>query len=591
MTTTRYPDQGYELRPMVDGARIGPGRSYPPRHDEGFARVQNDDAPSQGPGLLASMLKFRWSILAVTVVAALLAYFVSAAQDAEYSASAQVLLSDPRDPGVLGSSAELRFLDPERFFPQQAQRLQSPEVLERAAETLDVAVQPEALRAVTETSSNPDLNTISVRATTDAPATAAAYANAIARAYVQEAEARAEEEASRGVQAIEEQIAQLREEAESAAAESELDPEDTLAASRARILSERIIALESTAADIAAQVAVRGSGVDSVREAEPPEQPSAPDPLRDAALVAFLALALAGAFAYWRAGKDDRLSSAGDAASILGAPLLGEVPEFGKTGQGGVNPLITSAAAAEAFRFVLTSIEHATGGASASVLITSANAGDGKTVSAAQLALAALRHARSPLLVDGDVRARGLTRLLRSEGVSGLTDAILGTATVDEATRRYRIDDDTVLPVVTAGDADADVVAVMRDTRLPQVFSELREQSDLLFVDSPPMLAVADATLMSGETDGIVVVVSPATTHTQLERLATRLNFVSTPVIGYIFNRAQRSSVGEYYNYGHDTKAAGRQMGWLSKLPGNSSHRGDGDRGRTGSRTGTMAKR
>ncbi|MBW3535386.1 MAG: hypothetical protein KY453_09260, partial [Gemmatimonadetes bacterium] len=117
----------------------------------------------------------------------------------------------------------------------------------------------------------------------------------------------AEEEAQQAVAAIERQLSDLRTQAEEAEAAAAADPDNDVAASRARILTERIIAIEGNASSIAAEAAVSGSGIEDIRLAVTPEAPAEPDPVRDAATVAVLGFGLAGAAAYWAAGRDDRV--------------------------------------------------------------------------------------------------------------------------------------------------------------------------------------------------------------------------------------------------------------------------------------------
>ena len=512
----------------------------------------DDEFLEAGPGLTASMWRYRWAILALTLVAGGAAYYLSQQQPAVYTATAQVLINDPRDPGLLGSTDAARFADPERFFPQQAQKMKSPAVLETAAATLGEDVSPEQIAESIEASAEVEINTVRVTAERGSAEQAAAFANAVAGAYQEVSAADTQREAEQAVAAIEEQLISLRDQAETAEAAAAADPEDSIAASRARILTERIIAIESRVGDIAAQAAVAGSGVDGIREAVPPEQPSAPKPERDAAMAGALMFMLASAGAYWLAGRDNRIQSAAEPATVLGVPLLGEVPKYRVSDSASIAGRISiPPAAAEAFQFVLSSIDFAlTDVASAAVLLTSASAGDGKTVSALQIALAARRDGRHVTLVDGDLRAQGLTTLLAGQGSAGLSNLISGKASRVQATKRYRIEDDVILPVVTAGEYMGDPATLVRSEGFSDALSQLREESPLLILDSPPLLAVVDASVAGNHVDGIVLVISPDTSQSDLRKLKQRLSFVDAPVLGYIYNRSEGGVAAYDYGYG-----------------------------------------
>ena len=113
-----------------------------------------------------------------------------------------------------------------------------------------------------------------------------------------------------------------------------------------------------------------------------------------------------------------------DPAAVLGAPLLGEVPDYAGPQTGTLSgQLHLEPALVEGYQFVLSSIEYAlehNGGSS--VLVTSASQGDGKTTTVLQLAMAASRDGRRVVLCDADIRAQGLTRLLGVTERTGLTD-------------------------------------------------------------------------------------------------------------------------------------------------------------------------
>jgi capsular exopolysaccharide synthesis family protein len=526
------------------------------------------DESRSDPGLLEAMWAYRWSLIAFVLVAALGGYALSSTQEPMYSATARLVLEDPRDPGLLGSDEANRFLDPERYFPQQAQRMENPTVLDAAVASLGTGVTTEQLDRVIDASANIALNTISVTATTPDPQLSTTYANAVADAYQQVAAQEVQEEAARAIEAVQEQIIALRDEADAAEAAAAAQPENAVVASRAEILTERIVALEAQAGDVAAKAAVKDSGVETVLAAEVPEEPSAPLPLRDAAIAGFLAAVVGTLFAYRRAGSNESVTSAGDVAAILGTPLLGEIPRFRRSDRVG-SWFSVSRAAGEAFRFVLASIEYQLadmGGAS--VLLTSASPGEGKSMSALQLSLVACHDGRNAVLVDADVRAHGLTTLLQSEDHPGLTDVLEGSATVDSALRRYRFEEHLVVPVLTAGNLDPDTPWARRNHALPQVVQTLRNRAELVVVDAPPLLAVAETTALGNNVDGIVLVVSSGATRKELLKLSERLQFVTTPVLGFIYNRASDDLTAYGYGYGaQDDKR------WFSSLRGDKTPR------------------
>jgi capsular exopolysaccharide synthesis family protein len=274
--------------------------------------------------------------------------------------------------------------------------------------------------------------------------------------------------------------------------------------------------------------------------------------VRDAAVVATLGFGLASAFAHWRSGRSQRIETRVDAAAVLDVPLLGEIPRFKGSGSLRGGNLVLGGEASEAYEFVLSSIEFAlaeVGGSS--ILITSASPGDGKTVTALHVAMAAARESRRVRLVDTDLRAHGLTSLLRAEHRPGLVQLAAGEVSLDECIRPYRLSDRARLDVVPAGVSPANSTGLMRAPEFRGAIEYIRRNSELAVLDSAPLLAVADATVIATQVDAIVLVVDSRTPVDQLRKMRERLTFVPTPLLGYIYNRADTSRAArDGYGYG-----------------------------------------
>ena len=159
-------------------------------------------------------------------------------------------------------------------------------------------------------------------------------------------------------------------------------------------MADLIGTLQISQDKIAAQAALYGSGVESFQRADPPGSSSQPAPLLFALIRWGPRLcSLAGGWAWWAAGENRRVEAEGDAGAVLGVPLLGEAPRLGAKlrGTGGrsaasdeLDPI-----AAEAYHFVLASLEHALSRMGGKVVaVVSAEPGDGKTVTVLNLALA-----------------------------------------------------------------------------------------------------------------------------------------------------------------------------------------------------------
>jgi tyrosine-protein kinase len=246
---------------------------------------------------------------------------------------------------------------------------------------------------------------------------------------------------------------------------------------------------------------------------------------------------------------------------VLGVPLLGVIPEFAKVGTKSFTPALTDpgSTAAEAYQFVVASLGFALQEApGAMVVVTSANKGDGKSITTLNLAAAAAKEGRRVLMVDADERMRGLTNHSAAAPSPGLTDLALKTASMDECTRLWPAPDGLRLSLVPAGSALEDTAGFFRTTAFQDAMKKVREGSDLLLVDSPPMLAVSDTSAIAAQADGIVLVVLKGTPLRHLEEVRSQLEFFKAPLLGYVFNRAE-AGTGRYgYKYSYGYNAEGR---------------------------------
>ena len=206
--------------------------------------------------------------------------------------------------------------------------------------------------------------------------------------------------------------------------------------------------------------------------------------------------------------------------------------------------------AAEQYQGLRLTIERLSRTRGAQVIaVTSPAAGEGKTVTATNLAGALARGAEARvLLVDADLRRPAIAKTLGllDGHVNGLADVISEPATsLDSAVRKL---DPYTLWVLTAGTARPLVHQVLRSPRLEQLLREARQKFDFVVIDTPPLLPVFDSALLSRIVDGLLVVV--AANQTPRKLLGEALNLVDpAKVMGIVFNRDDRPLFGYYDEY------------------------------------------
>ena len=181
-------------------------------------------------------------------------------------------------------------------------------------------------------------------------------------------------------------------------------------------------------------------------------------------------------------------------------------------------------------------------------MIASAAAGEGKTLTASNLALTLSEsYRRSVLLVDGDLRRPSLHSVFQIEGAPGLSEGLISAE--ETALPLHKIS--PRLAVLPAGRPTSDPIGALVADRLRRLIDEAREVFDWVIIDTPPVGLLSDAALLSSMTDGVVMVVKAgATPYDQVNRAVEAIG--RERVMGVVLNRATEMahrSNHDYYQY------------------------------------------
>lgn len=501
--------------------------------------------PATRSPLLQSLWRYRWIVAAAPLLVAAPTYALADAQPRTYQAEATVFFVDPRGSGVLGSGGQPR-VDTAAFVNQQVERARSRPVLERAAqiaEAPDLARLQEAVAVDGE----PDLLAMRITATGRSAEAAAARANAVTDAFDEVVAERALADAELGVVELAGELADIQREVDVLVDQLAAAPGDPMLNARLQSLIQLQLQLEARQRELTVEAAAAGSGIDLVEPAIPPEAPSDPRPLLDALLAGLATAVLSGWAAHWHASRVRVVLNRLEPERILDVPLLGEVPRFDAAAidAGELQPVVD-----EAVQFLRASVEFVLGdlGWPVSLAITSAVPGEGKT-SLSLLLSRAMCDGREVALLDADLRASGLTRRLGCESRPGLTDLVTRNVPLDSCVHRPPGPPAAGVAFVPSGRRSEAPAAFLRSAAFGRRLAELGEAFDLVILDSPPLLAVADAVVVAAQADGVVLVVDHGARVADLERLRERLSIVPRPVLGYVYNRAPLR--GSHYGYGY----------------------------------------
>lgn len=506
---------------------------------------QTDDPVMDGPGILRSVWRYRFVVAAAMVLAGVLGWFAMGLLPVRYEAEAELLLRDPSSPGVFtdnsGQSTDLTV-----YMAKQVEVIKSRLVLERASQVLAGGWTVDELRHAFDVSVSADLSRLQIKATAGDAASAARVANSLGEAYGQVTAERVAKQASSAISTLQEIRARLQGQLDEAATTGQAMPEPAREA-----LITQITTIQQREQELAVRAASFGNGVELFDRAELPKSSSRPPAFVGAAAGAVLGLIAAGTWAWWRAPRDQRIQRADDASKVLGAPLLGEIPKLPASRRANDLSLASvGPTAAEAYHFAVASLEHAlarVGGTT--VALTSVAPGDGKTTTVLFLALAAGHEHRRVRLVDADERTRRLTVLCDQRGAPELVDLRTDYRTVMTG------DLDEEQPPLPAEMARQHPSGFFRAHAFRKLLLAVGELADLVLIDTPAALAVAESMAVVEQADAVVAVISRGTRVAQLEALKLRLSFIDTPIIGYIFTRGTAGSSPYAARYATATRA------------------------------------
>ena len=203
---------------------------------------------------------------------------------------------------------------------------------------------------------------------------------------------------------------------------------------------------------------------------------------------------------------------------------------------------------AEAFRVLRTNLQFAlVGQKRAAIVVTSANPGEGKSTTSTNLAIVTAQAGRNVILVDADLRRPSLHKFFGMTNNYGLTSLMLDeTATTDQMLRP--VEGIPNLHILTSGPLPPNPSEILESDRAGAVLTELREHADLVLIDTPPVLVVADAAILAGQADGTVLVFDSGVTRTDsAKRAVETLGKVGIKPLGAVVNKLDRTKVGRYY--------------------------------------------
>jgi succinoglycan biosynthesis transport protein ExoP len=289
-----------------------------------------------------------------------------------------------------------------------------------------------------------------------------------------------------------------------------------------------------------------------VQPAVPPAEPSSIGLAFALVLGLLVGLAAGVTIALARAALDTSVRSASALRSAAGAPNLGTVAHDSKIPR---RPLTMHddprSPRAEAFRQLRTNLQFVhVDNPPKVILVTSSMPAEGKTTTVTNLAIALASGGSRVLLVEGDLRRPKLADLLGVERAVGLTSVLVGRLPVEEVVQPWG---GGLLDVLASGPLPPNPSELLASGQMQSLLERLRREYDVVLIDSPPLLPVADAAAVAPAADGVLLVCRyRQTSRGQVEASAAALRAVSARLLGTVFTMVpgrRRRTSENYYSY------------------------------------------
>lgn len=323
--------------------------------------------------------------------------------------------------------------------------------------------------------------------------------------------------------------------------------------------------------DVAAGVGA--NNVFIVDRAEMPKSPSSPKLGRSILLSLLLGIGLGVGAAVLLEKLDDSIRSVEDLERVVGLSTLGVIPKSVDAESELLDP---RSGLSEAYRSLCTSLQFATDhGLPRSMSITSGGPGEGKSLTSVAIAIHFARMGLKVALIDADMRNPSVHKKLHLDNSVGLSNYLSGACAPPDAFQNSEVAN---LAIMAAGPIPPNAADLLSGPKFPSLVTNSLEVFDLVMVDGPPVLGLADALLLSSCAEATIFVVGADKARKgSVTGALKRLEFSKTPIIGSVLTKFDSKHAGygygNGYGYGSYTYAYGNNIPHMPQSAAGVDHR------------------
>jgi capsular exopolysaccharide synthesis family protein len=521
---------------------------------------------------LTLLVRRVWFLVLCAVLAALAGLAVARLQSPLYRATALVLV----DQQALGQDSYSNLLASNQLVSTYVNLIPQPAVLQQAAQHVP-GESATALAQQLHVSPQGQTPVIQVQVDDSSPSRAAALANAVASSFIaiqqqstQANLARAQQQVQQQMAQVSNQVANLNGQIAALRAANPNNPNppqlQTLQQQLTSALTQ-LTTLQTVSTQLSVQSLASGDSMRVFQQAVPPTTPERPHPVAYTLAGGAIGLGLGILFLLLWELIDGSVRTAEDVENVAGLPVLGTIgtverlPHASRAlgPQDGAHALLTANGnwrLAESVRMLRTNLSYMNENDPLRTLaITSPTQGDGKTTTAINLAVSLAQAGKRVLLVDADLRQPRIHTLLGLKNTTGLTTYLMDRARDPDARLAFAtLQSVPNLYVLTAGPSASTPTERLDSDRMRHLLGLMttdQQQSrpvDIVVMDAPPVLDIADGVLLAGMAEGTLLVVDAARAHeSQILRAREALDRVHAHTVGVVLNRAAQPRGSGYY--------------------------------------------
>ncbi len=503
---------------------------------------------------LGVLRRWWWLLGAAVLIAGVSSYFGTTQTPRIYKATATVMVGQSLQ---AANPSNQDLYTSQQIAQTYAELVKRQPILSGAAESLGLDFVPKPESITTRQVPGTQLLEISVFDTD--PERVRALADAITEQLVLTTPAGGE--AGERHEFIQEQLTDLEGRIDATTAAIALEQARLEAATNARTIQQsqaniealqlKVAALQETYASLLSTAQGATNYVSVVEPAVTPDRPVSPNVSQTVLLSALIGLALATAGAFVIEGLDESINSADELAALTALPMLGTIGRiYGKDDSA---RLIMAhepySPVSEAYRLLCSNIIlSVTDRPLYTLMVTSAGPSEGKSLTLANLGVAFSHMGRRVLIVDCDFRCPVQHLIFGLTPVTGLSEAALSPdRPVETYAQPTGVEN---LWLLSAGQAPPSPERFLSADHLDRVLAAARSMVDIVLLDSPPPLLIADATILAPRADAIVLVADLTKARRPMVRkVVAELRRIKANLIGVVVNRVSSGQAGYPYRY------------------------------------------